>query len=71
MFVSDSLHVPQAGSIDSAVIALLEKGRERREATHGEAPQGQQQTVWARMCMICIMCNYRCLMMFNDMFDDV
>ena len=29
----------QAGSIDSAVIALLEKGRERREATRGEAPK--------------------------------
>lgn len=28
--------VAKAGSIDSAVIALLEKGRERREATHGE-----------------------------------
>ena len=38
----------QAGSIDSAVIALLEKGRERREATRGEAPKR-----W--MCIICAM----------------
>ena len=28
----------EAGSIDTAVMALLERGRERREAKRGEAP---------------------------------